>query len=51
VQIELIAGKEFIPTAIEKTLDARKLAYQIAHLSVICAQGPEIALYHGPWAS
>jgi glycosyltransferase involved in cell wall biosynthesis len=51
VQIELIAGKEFIPTAIEKTLDARKLAYQIAHLSVICAQGLEIPLYRAPWAS
>jgi glycosyltransferase involved in cell wall biosynthesis len=50
VQIELIAGKEFIPTAIEKTLDTRKLAYQIENLSVICAHGPEIPLYRPPWA-
>jgi hypothetical protein len=51
VQIELIAGKEFIPTAIEKTLDTRKLAYKIENLSVICAHGPEIPLYRPPWAS
>jgi hypothetical protein len=50
VQIELIAGKEFIPTAIEKTLDTRKLAYQIENLSVICAHGLEIPLYRPPWA-
>ena len=29
LRIDLIAGKEFIPTAIEKTLDTRRLAYQI----------------------
>jgi glycosyltransferase involved in cell wall biosynthesis len=51
VQIELIAGKEFIPTAIEKTLDTRKLAYQIENLSIIRAHGPEISLYRPPWAS
>jgi hypothetical protein len=50
VQIELIAGREFIPTAIEKTLDTRKLAYQIENLSIICAHGPEVALYRPPWA-
>jgi hypothetical protein len=51
VQIELIADKEFLPTAIEKTLDTRKLAYQIENLSIICAYGPEIPLYRPPWAS
>jgi hypothetical protein len=51
VQIELIAGKEFIPTAIEKTLDTRKLAYRVENLSIICAHGPEIPLYRPPWAS
>ena len=51
VKIELIAGKEFIPTAIEKTLDTRRLAYQIENLSLICAHGPDIPLYRPPWAS
>ena len=51
VQIELIAGKDFIPTDIEKTLDTRRLAYQIENLSLICAYGPDIPLYRPPWAS
>jgi glycosyltransferase involved in cell wall biosynthesis len=51
VQIEIIAAREFIPTAIEKTLDTRKLAYQIENLALICAHGPEIPLYRPPWAS
>jgi glycosyltransferase involved in cell wall biosynthesis len=51
VQIELIADKEFIPTTIEKSLDTRKLAYQIENLAVICAHGPEIPLYRPPGAS
>jgi glycosyltransferase involved in cell wall biosynthesis len=51
LQIELIAGKEFIPTAIEKTLDTRKLVYQVENLSIICAHGPEVRLYRPPWAS
>jgi glycosyltransferase involved in cell wall biosynthesis len=51
VQIEIIAAREFIPTAIEKTLDTRKLAYQIENLSLICAYGPDIPLYRPPWAS
>ena len=45
VQIEIIAGKDFTPITIEKTMDTRKLAYQIEKLSLICAQGPEIPLY------
>jgi len=45
VQIEIIAGKDFTPIAIEKNLDTRKLAYQIEKLSLICAHGPEIPLY------
>jgi glycosyltransferase involved in cell wall biosynthesis len=48
VLIEIIAGKEFIPTAIEKTLDTRRLAYQIEKLSLICASGPDIPLYPPP---
>jgi glycosyltransferase involved in cell wall biosynthesis len=51
VRIEIIAGKEFIPTAIEKTLDTRRLAYQIENLSLVCASGPDIPLYRPPWAS
>jgi glycosyltransferase involved in cell wall biosynthesis len=51
MQIELIAGKEFIPTAIEKSLDTRRLAYQIEKLALICAHGPDIPLYRPPWAS
>jgi hypothetical protein len=51
VQIEIIAAREFIPTAIEKTLDTRKLAYQIENLALICAHGPEIPLYRPPQAS
>ena len=51
VKIELIAGKEFIPTAIEKSLDTRRLAYQIENLSLICAYGLDIPLYRPPWAS
>jgi glycosyltransferase involved in cell wall biosynthesis len=51
VQIELIAGKEFIPSEIEKTLDTRRLAYQIEKLSLMCAHGPEIPLYRPPRAS
>jgi hypothetical protein len=48
VQIEVIASKDFTPTAIEKTLDTRRLAYQIEKLSLICAHGPEIPLYTPP---
>jgi glycosyltransferase involved in cell wall biosynthesis len=51
VRIELIAGKEFIPTAIEKTMDTRRLAYQIESLSLVCAYGPDIPLYCPPRAS
>jgi glycosyltransferase involved in cell wall biosynthesis len=51
VQIELIAGKEFVPAAIEKTLDTRRLAYQIKNLSLMCGRGAEIPLYHPPCAS
>jgi hypothetical protein len=51
VKIELIAGKEFIPTAIEKSLDTRRLAYQIENLSLVCSYGPDIPLYRPPWAS
>ena len=51
VQIEFIAGKDFIPMEVEKTLDTRRLAYQIETLSLICAYGPEIPLYRPPWAS
>jgi|SRR5882724_4040395 len=51
VQIELIAGKDFTPIAIEKTLDTRRLAYQIEKLSLICAHGLEIPLYTPPCAS
>jgi hypothetical protein len=51
MQVELIAGKDFMPTDFEKTLDTRKLAYQVEKLSLICAQGPEIPLYRPSWAS
>jgi hypothetical protein len=51
VKIELIAGKDFIPTTIEKSLDTRRLAYQIVNLSLVCAYGPDIPLYRPPWAS
>jgi hypothetical protein len=51
MKIELVAGKEFIPTVIEKTLDTRRLAYQIENLSLICTYGPDIPLYRPPWAS
>jgi glycosyltransferase involved in cell wall biosynthesis len=51
VQIELIAGREFIPSEIEKSLDTRRLAYQIEKLSLMCAHGPEIPLYRPPRAS
>jgi Glycosyl transferases group 1 len=51
VKIELISGKDFIPSAIEKSLDTRRLAYQIENLSLICAYGPDIPLYRPPWAS
>jgi glycosyltransferase involved in cell wall biosynthesis len=48
VQIELIAGKDFIPAEIERSLDTRRLAYHIERLSLICAHGPEIPLYSPP---
>jgi glycosyltransferase involved in cell wall biosynthesis len=51
VQVEVIAGEDFMPTDFEKTLDTRKLAYQIEKLSLICAHGPEIPLYTPSWAS
>jgi hypothetical protein len=51
MQIELIAGQDFSPMAVEKTLDTRKLAYQIEKLSLICAHGPEIPLYIPPGAA
>jgi len=51
MQVELIAGKDFMPTAIEKTLDTRKLAYQIEKLSLISAHGPEIRVYSPSRAS
>jgi glycosyltransferase involved in cell wall biosynthesis len=51
VQIEFIASKDFTPIEVEKTLDTRRLAYQIETLSLICAHGPEIPLYRPPWAS
>jgi glycosyltransferase involved in cell wall biosynthesis len=51
VQIELIAGQDFSPMAVEKTLDTRKLAYQIEKLSLICTRGPEIPLYVPPGAA
>jgi glycosyltransferase involved in cell wall biosynthesis len=44
-QIEFIANKDFVPTTVEKTLDTRRLAYQIEMLSLICVHGPEIPLY------
>jgi hypothetical protein len=51
VQVEFISGNDFTPIAIEKTLDTRRLAYQIERLSLICAYGPEIPLYTPSWAS
>jgi glycosyltransferase involved in cell wall biosynthesis len=51
MQIELIAGNEFIPAAIEKSLDTRRLAYQIENLSLICAHGADVPLYRPPSAS
>jgi glycosyltransferase involved in cell wall biosynthesis len=51
MQIEVIAGADFTPTAIARSLDTRRLAYQIEKLSVICAHGPDIPLYTPSWAS
>jgi glycosyltransferase involved in cell wall biosynthesis len=51
VQIEVIAGEDFAPSAIDKTLDTRQLAYQIERLSLICTYGIEIPLYTPSWAS
>ena len=50
-RIELIAGKDFVPSANAKSLDTRRLAYQIENLSLIWAHGPDIPLYRPPWAS
>jgi hypothetical protein len=50
VQIEVTAGKDFAPTAIDKTLDTRQLAYHIEKLSLICTYGVEIPLYTPSWA-
>jgi glycosyltransferase involved in cell wall biosynthesis len=51
VQIEVTASKDFTPTAIEKTLDSRRLAYHIEKLWLVCAHGPEIPLYSPSRAS
>jgi glycosyltransferase involved in cell wall biosynthesis len=51
LEIELIAGGEFVPTAIEESFDTRRLAYQIVNLSLVCAHGPDIPLYRPPRAS
>jgi glycosyltransferase involved in cell wall biosynthesis len=51
VQIEVIAGKDFAPMAIDKRLDTRRLAYQIEKLSLICTDGIEIPLYTPSGAS
>jgi hypothetical protein len=48
LRIELIAGKDFTPTAVEKTLDTRRLAYQIEKLLLIPTHGPEIHVYNPP---